>query len=181
MEIEQSKVKARTSEVYETFRDWITGCEVGDIDGYSVTLTFSDRGLSEIWKMASQRPGNVLEDKLLRIMEIRLCHYLRRVDVECFGKGACRRHNLRVKRIPVLEGDGQKIRYHFHIAVEKPSFLTDKIFVEILTKADFWKVGRIHVAKDLQKDWKRYITKERDKDNAMESFTDCILIEEVVM
>jgi hypothetical protein len=90
-------------------------------------------------------------------------------------RSAYRHHDKQLSVIPILEkSDGG--RWHYHLAVEPPAFMTADQFTELATL--LWLDGELgygHGQADPNVDqgWLIYITKLRTK-NAFEHYLDCL-------
>jgi hypothetical protein len=90
-------------------------------------------------------------------------------------RSAYRHHDRRLSVIPILE-KSEGGRWHYHLAVEPPSFMTADQFTELSTQ--LWsgsELGYGHGQADPNVDhgWLIYITKLRTK-NAFEHYLDCL-------
>ena len=90
-------------------------------------------------------------------------------------RSAYRHHNRRLRVIPILE-KSEGGRWHYHLAVESPAFMTADQFTELATQ--LWlgsELGYGHGQADPNVDhgWLIYITKLRTK-NAFEHYLDCL-------
>lgn len=101
-------------------------------------------------------------------------HYLCDLNRTIY-KAAFRHHGKRLRVIPILErsADG---RWHYHVAIEPPSFLDDKEFGEIAM--EIWLqtdlgYGHGDVSTNVDGGWVTYMAKFRGK-SGLEQYLDCI-------
>ena len=101
-------------------------------------------------------------------------HYMKLLNRRIYNF-AFRRHGKRLRVIPILEksADG---RWHYHAAIEPPSFMEANRFGEIAM--DVWLqtplgYGRGEISIDADAGWFAYMAKFRSK-SGLECYYDCI-------
>ena len=116
--------------------------------------------------------------------------FMNRLDHAVYGN-AVRRHNKRLRVLPVLEkGEvrsralrpverGNNGRWHIHCAIELPSHFDviafEKLINDCWTKVD-WGYDRVLVRKGTDRGWIDYMLKTRQK-SKFDTLLDCIILE----
>ena len=101
-------------------------------------------------------------------------HFMNRLNRRIY-KSAFRQHGKRLQVIPLLERSAEG-RWHYHVAIEPPSFLDDTEFGQIAMEA--WLqtpmgYGHCGISTDVNEGWISYMTKLRGK-SGLEAYIDCI-------
>lgn len=161
-------------EHYSAFKNWLS--TIHFTDPFAVTCTYSSAGRAKTADMIRNNVDGSYKDRRLNVHNFQLHSYLRRIDQKLF-KNCRRRYNRRTRRVPIFEGDGETKNYHFHLIIDKPEFVSDEEFVGILKRE--WPWGSVDAQKDTIGYWSLYIAKQQSKDHKLESFFDCLNMDEV--
>lgn len=156
-------------QLQSALREWLPAFQ----NPFALTLTYSDDGMKGAQKEASRRVGNIKHEKWIASLTSQLGIFLHRLNYSIY-KSAYKRYRKRIGCIPILEGSPTH-RYHFHLLINTPKHISD-YDLEHLVWIN-WQYGEVHIQKDTEGLWNRYITKLRTKDFNLESFTDSVIIE----
>ena len=101
-------------------------------------------------------------------------HFMNLLNREVYG-AAVRHHDKRLRVIPVLERE-MGGRWHYHAAVEPPSYLESSAFEKLIhdcwSRTD-WGHGNVLVREAADRKWINYMLKHWQK-SGLESWEDCI-------